>query len=81
MRNGLTSNDKQRYRCNDCRRTSRENPQPNGYTESDRRRILDVYQERSSLRGLNRTFGVARNTISVWIKKRRVAPGVERNIS
>ncbi|MEJ7709639.1 MAG: hypothetical protein WKF84_07215 [Pyrinomonadaceae bacterium] len=31
-RNGLT-NDKQRYVCSDCGRTSRDNPQPNGYTD------------------------------------------------
>jgi transposase-like protein len=30
---------------------------------------LRAYEERSSLRGINRTFGVARNTVSKWIKK------------
>lgn len=32
-RNGLTQNGKQRYLCSDCGRTSRDSPQPNGYTE------------------------------------------------
>lgn len=31
--------------------------------------ILRAYEERSSLRGLTRTFGVARNTVSGWLKK------------
>jgi len=32
-RNGLTQNGKQRYLCADCGRRSRDDPQPNGYTE------------------------------------------------
>jgi hypothetical protein len=32
---------------------------------------LRAYDERSSLRGLQRTFGVDRGTISSWIKKSR----------
>ena len=70
VRNGLTKNGKQRYLCNDCGRTSRNDPQPNGYTEAQRETILRAYHERSSLRGLSRTFGVARNTVTSWLKKR-----------
>jgi transposase-like protein len=69
-RNGLTQNGKQRYLCSDCGRTSRDNPQPNGYTPEERERILRAYHERSSLRGLSRTFGVSRNTVTSWLKKR-----------
>src|SRR5918992_2757848 len=69
VRNGMTSNEKQRFLCKDCGRNSRENPQPNGYTDEKREEILRAYHERSSLRGLSRTFGVARNTVSGWIKK------------
>jgi transposase-like protein len=69
-RNGLTQNSKQRYLCSDCGRTSRDDPQPNGYTEAERERILRAYHERSSLRGLSRTFGVSRQTVTAWLKKR-----------
>ncbi|MBL7989158.1 MAG: IS1 family transposase [Chlorobi bacterium] len=69
-RNGLTNNGKQRYHCNDCHRNSRKNPQTNGYTPEQRQAILHAYQERSSLRGLTRTFGAARNRVSTWIKKK-----------
>jgi transposase-like protein len=31
---------------------------------------LRAYQERSSLRGLSRTFGVSRNTVTSWLKKK-----------
>lgn len=69
-RNGLTQNGKQRYLCSDCGRTSRDDPQPNGYTEQERERILRAYYERSSLRRLSRTFGVSRNSVTSWLKKR-----------
>ena len=70
LRNGLTRNGKQRYHCKDCHRSSRDNPQPIGYSEAEREEILRAYEERSSLRGLTRTFGVARNTVSSWLKKK-----------
>src|SRR3954466_6546937 len=71
VRNGITSNGKQRFLCKDCGKRSRQNPQPNGYTEEEREKILRAYQERSSIRGLTRTFGVSRNTVSSWLKKRQ----------
>ena len=70
VRNGHTSNGKQRYRCKACNKQSRENPAPNGYSEERREEIIRPYQERSSLRGLTRTFGVARNTVKDWLKKK-----------
>lgn len=69
MRNGLTNNGKQRYLCRSCGKCSREDTQPNGYTEAQREMILRAYGERSSLRGLTRTFGVARSTVAIWLKK------------
>jgi transposase-like protein len=69
-RNGLTQNGKQPYLCSDCGRMSRDDPQPNGYTEEEREQILRAYHERSFLRGLSRTFGVSRNTVTSWLKKR-----------
>jgi Zn-dependent peptidase ImmA (M78 family) len=38
--------------------------------QARREEILHAYQERSSLRGLTRTFGVSRATVSSWIKKK-----------
>ena len=71
IRNGHTSNGKQKYYCKSCKRQSRENPSSNGYTEENKEKIIKAYQERSSLRGLTRTFGVARNTVSIWLKKKQ----------
>jgi len=49
---------------------SRDNPQSNGYSAEEREQILRAYEERSSLRGLTRTFGVARNTVSTWLREK-----------
>jgi hypothetical protein len=49
---------------------SRENPVSPGYNDIEKERILNAYQERSSLRGLERTFGVSRKTVSGWLKKK-----------
>jgi transposase-like protein len=68
-RNGLTQNGKQRYLCSERGRRSRDDPQPNGYTPEEQR-ILRAYHERSSLRGLSRTFGISRQTVTSWLKKR-----------
>ncbi len=70
IRFGLAPNGKQRYLCHDCGRRSRDDPSSNSYSDQEREQILRAYDERSSLRGLSRTFGVARNTVTKWLKKR-----------
>jgi len=71
VRNGHAPNGKQKYLCKTCKKQTRENPTSNGYSEKEKERILKAYQERSSLRGLKRTFGVERNTVTKWIKKKQ----------
>ena len=73
IRHGTTASGKQRYRCQRCRRTFREDPSSRAYPEERKREILAAYQERSSLRGLTRTFGVSRTTVSAWLKERAKA--------
>jgi insertion element IS1 protein InsB len=73
VRNGHAPNGKQKYLCKDCRRHTRENPTPPGYSEEEKDVILRAYQERSSLRGVHRIFGVARNTVSGWIRQKATA--------
>jgi|SRR5215204_6058901 len=69
VKNGFAPNGKQKYLCHACGRQSRRNPSPNGYTEERKEEILRAYQERSSLRGLRRTFGVSPTTVIGWLKK------------
>ena len=71
IRSGRTRNDKQRFKCQEWGRTFRENPQSSGYTQARKEEILRAYHERSSLRGLTRTFGVSRQTVTTWLKKVR----------
>jgi transposase-like protein len=67
---GRAPNGKQKYRCRECGRQSRENPTPHAYSLERRDEILRAYEERSSLRGLTRTFGISRTTLIGWLKKR-----------
>ncbi len=68
-KSGKTRNGKQRYKCRECGRTLRENPQRHTYDEARKEEILRAYHERSSLRGLTRIFGVSRQTVTSWLKK------------
>lgn len=70
VRYGVAPNGKQKYLCHTCGRQSRANPSPNGYEEERREEILRAYEERSSLRGLERTFGVSRNTVTRWLEQK-----------
>ncbi len=64
-----TAKGKQRYRCQSCTRTFRENPGSRAYSAERKREILAAYHERASLRGLSRIFGVSRTTVSAWLKE------------
>jgi transposase-like protein len=79
VRNGRAPNGKQKYRCRAYKKQSREKPTPHAYPEERREEILRAYEERSSLRGLKRTFGVSRGTVIEWIKKGSKPAGFERN--
>lgn len=70
VRHGLAADGRQRYLCRDCQKRSREQPRTNAYATEAREQILRASAERSSLRGLSRTFGVSRNTVTDWLKKR-----------
>ena len=73
IRFGKQRNAKQRYRCHDCQRCSLEHPGSRAYSEDFKQIVLAAYQERSSMRGISRTFGISRNTLSDWLKKRQNA--------
>jgi transposase-like protein len=75
-----TARGKQRYRCQSCTRTFRENPGSRAYSPERKREILAAYHERSSLRGLRRIFGVSRTTVTAWLKEEAEAlppPGAD----
>src|SRR5438270_10233598 len=70
VRNGATAAGGQRYLCRDGGRRSTADPRPNGYTAEQRELILHACQEGSSLRGLSRTFGLSRHTVTSWLPKK-----------
>lgn len=68
--NGLTSGGKQKYHCIDCR-CYRTLHTTQFYTPERKEEIMSSYNERSSLRGTHRIYGVAVSTILNWLKKKR----------
>jgi transposase-like protein len=73
VKNGHNASGSQQFWCKDCGRRGVLQPK-RGYTEEQKEQILAAYNERSSMRGIQRTFGVSRNTLASWLKKRRSEP-------
>ena len=67
-KNGLNACGNQQYHCKTCGAYGVLEPQ-NRYTEEEKDLIIKAYQERSSMRGIERTHGVCRQTLSAWLKK------------
>ena len=69
VKNGKDYKGAQKYRCHNCGGYGTLEPQGH-YTESQREQIMRAYQERVSMRGIQRIFGVARQTLSHWLKEK-----------
>jgi len=67
-KNGRSPKGKQKYHCKDCNAYGTLNPSV-AYPAERKAEILQAYHERSSLRGLERTFGVARQTVAKWLRQ------------
>ena len=61
--NGRNRSGSQQYRCKDCRASEVLTPKIR-YTPERQEEILRAYQERPSMRGIERIFGVARHTLA-----------------
>ena len=70
VRNGHNAKGKQQYRCRACGKRGVFNPRV-PYTEAEKEQILNAYFERPSMRGIERIFGVTRQTLARWLKKKR----------
>jgi len=74
VKNGHNAYGKQQFWCKDCGKRGVLEPK-HSYTAEQKEQILSAYtNERSSMRGIQRTFGVSRNTLTSWLKKRRTQP-------
>ena len=90
VRDGFTPNGKQRYWCHDCNRSSRDNPQPRGYTEAEKEQILAAYEAGcrrfdSALTGLggcpfagdNLVGNIATEDVLSALRKAGADPGID----
>ena len=77
QKNGHTSHGAQRAKCVDCQRTFTLAPKGPRYDRKFKDQVLAAYQDRMSLRGIQRTFGVCYETVMAWLgEKNRAASGV-----
>ncbi len=61
-------NGKQKYHCKSCGKYGTLGAAPR-YSAEQKAQILKAYLERPSMRGIARTFGVARQTLADWLKE------------
>ncbi len=69
IKHGRDKRNVQRFRCRDCQRTFQKPEQDRSYTPAFRAQVLAAYQERASMRGVARVFGISRLTLADWLKK------------
>jgi len=71
VKNGHNACGNQQFWCKDCGKRGVLEPK-DSYSAEQKEQILAAYtNERSSMRGIQRTFGVSRPTLAAWLKKRR----------
>ena len=75
-KNGHANNGAQRARCLECGRTFILEPKGPRYDQAFKDQVLAAHQDRTSLRGIKRTFGVCYQTVMVWVgEKSGRSPG------
>ncbi len=71
-----------RYQCTACNRTFCRHPGTTAHPPEFRERVLRAYQERASMRGICRTFGISRSTLYAWLgEKKRGRRAASRDAS
>ena len=69
IKNGKNACGNQQYHCKGCGAYGVLEPHQD-YTDEEKERILRAYHERGSMRGIERIFGVSRQRLASWIKKK-----------
>lgn len=67
VKNGRNRCGSPQYKGRDCGASGVLSPKA-GYTEAQKEQILAACEERPSLLGIERIFGVARQTVAAWLK-------------
>ncbi len=68
VKNGTNKCGNPQYHCKDCHAYRVLEPQ-RVQAEEKRDLVLRAYKERASMRGLERIFGVSRQTVARWIQE------------
>ena len=66
-KNGHAENGDQRAKCLACGRTFVLQPKGARYDEKSKDQVVAAYQDRMSIRGITRTFGVCYKTVLRWV--------------
>jgi insertion element IS1 protein InsB len=69
VKNGTTQSGKQKFHCHTCGAWRTLAPSV-PYTKERKEEVLRAYQERPSMRGIQRAFGVARQTLARWLREK-----------
>lgn len=68
IKNGTNKCGNAQYHCKDCGAYRVLVPK-RGYSQQDKEQVLKAYRERMSLRGIERVFGMCRQTVMVWLEQ------------
>ena len=69
-KNGKDYKGSQKYHCLDCNDYGTLEAQPRAYPKFFKEWVIRAYRERASMRGIQRIFGVARQTLARWLKEK-----------
>ena len=73
-KNGHADNGAQRAKCLACESTFVLQPKGARYDQRFKDQVVAAYQDRMSMRGTTRTFGVCRKTILRWVGEKSGEP-------
>lgn len=73
-KNGHANNGAQRAKCLECGRTFILEPEGPRYDDAFKEAVVRAYQDRTSTRGIQRTFGVCYQTLMAWVEKKSGEP-------
>ena len=79
VKNGHNGSGSQQYWYKECDKHCVLTPQ-RGYSEAQKEQIISAYNERPSMRGIQRIFGVSPQTLANWLKKDEQNPKIEQTL-
>jgi transposase-like protein len=68
-KNGTDYKGSQKYHCLDCKAYGTLKSEGRNYPPFFRDLVLRAYRERASMRGIERIFGIARQTLARWLEQ------------